>query len=117
MKLFLRSRISLFKEFLPLHRVSVQPNAGNQVLIHVPLSKASTPGDVETMSLREEAPLVGCSKHCCSMMERKIVKGAIQLLDRQQHGQNEDDQLELILSRIKRLDEAVAELTQQIRNK
>lgn len=114
MNLFLRSRISLFKSFLPLYKVSVQPNAGNQVLIHVPLSKNSQPEEAEPLILRENAKLLGCSKQCCASMEQKLVKDSLRLIDRKLYADNDDDERTLILNRLNRIERKLEEFTEAI---
>lgn len=114
MNLFLRSRISLFKSFLPLYKVSVQPNASNQVLIHIPLNKNSEPEEAEPLILRTEAKLLGCSKPCCSAMEQKIVKDSIRLIDRKLYAENDDDERTLILNRLNQIEKSLEKVVEAI---
>lgn len=115
MKLFMRSRISIFKKFIPLYRVSILPNRNNQIHIHIPTDKNASAGD-DLRSMENNDELLTCGSPCsfaggsCSKMEPKIVKYSLQLLDKKRCDQVEEREKEDLLNRLKRMEAMLNEL-------
>lgn len=111
----MRSRISIFKEFIPLYRVSILPNRSNQIHIHILADKSTISRD-DLRSMENNGGLLSCVSPCsfpggsCSQMESKIVKYSLQLLDKKRCDQAEESEKEELLNRLTKIEEMLAEL-------
>lgn len=111
----MRSRISIFKEFIPLYRVSILPNRNNQIHIHIPKEKSVSGGD-DLRSMENNAELLTCILPCsfpcgsCTRMEPKIVKYSLQLLEKKRCDLVEDNEKEQLLKRLIRMEAMLTEL-------
>lgn len=111
----MRSRISIFKKFIPLYRVSILPNRNNQIHIHIPVDKNARRGD-DLQSIENNDELMTCGSPClfpggsCSKMEPKIVKYSLQLLDKKRCDQAEEREKEDLLNRLRKMETMLNEL-------
>lgn len=112
----MRSRISVFKKFIPMYRVSILPNRSNEIQIHFPADKNINGVDRDLRSIENNEEVLTCASPCsfpggsCTKMEPKIVKYSLQLLDKKRCDQAEESGKEELLNRLSRMEAMLTEL-------
>lgn len=111
----MRSRISIFKSFIPLYQVSILPNRNNHIHIHIPAEKNSNRGG-DLRSMENNGEMLDCLSPClfpcgtCAQMESKIVKYSMQLLEKKRCDEAEESEKEALLSRLRKMENMLTEL-------
>lgn len=125
MKKMARSRISLFKDFIPMYKVSVLPNVHNQVLIPIPPDASNN----KLTTIESNSRTLECVSSClyfgnqCSRMEPKIVKYSWHVLEKKVNEFDDEkekidlkNQISFIEKRLTDINDKLTRLLQQQNN-
>lgn len=113
MRYFARSRISVFKTFIPTYKIRVKPNDNNQILVETFASDSK-----KDMIENDFAP-VECISGCpcagrCSRMEKKIIKLASNVLEKIKREKYEEAEKEHYKNRIVNIEASLHDITQKL---
>lgn len=111
-----RSKISIFKSFIPLYRISILPNSNNVVHIPLPQGNENTLDDAVELEMKnfiggKSSRKLQCCHFfsCCSHMEQKIVKYSFNVLEKKSHSVDDFDQ-EIIIKRLNNIEQSMVRL-------
>lgn len=114
MQYFARAKVSVFKELKPVFQVRVKPNGNNEILIPNQIEYENKIRLIET-----DMKPIGCTSgfSClggCSRMDRKIVKLAFYVLEKQKIEKFEESEKDMLKERICNIETALGNISEQL---
>lgn len=116
---FARSKINVFKMFIPAYRIHVKPNDNNLIFIET-AETASENGLLKKENSDHDLASVGCMNGClcaghCSRMEKKIIKLASAVLEKVRNEKEEAAEREQYKNKIENIEASLHDLTEKLK--